>query len=72
MMKRFAILFVTIGLFLAPLQKDAGAQIGRGSPQFRAITGVSMGGYGAMNIGLGHPGLFSKRSFPSSHEIGCS
>ena len=31
---------------------------GKGSPQFRAITGVSMGGYGAMNIGLSHPDTF--------------
>ncbi len=32
--------------------------VGKGSPQFRAITGVSMGGYGAMNIGLSHPDEF--------------
>ncbi len=35
------------------------AGIGKGSPQFRAISGISMGGYGAMNIGLTHPDLFS-------------
>jgi len=33
--------------------------IGKGSPQFRAIGGVSMGAYGAMNIGLGHPDFFN-------------
>lgn len=33
-------------------------KVGKGSPQFRAITGVSMGGYGAMNIGLSHPDQF--------------
>jgi S-formylglutathione hydrolase FrmB len=32
---------------------------GKGSPQFRAIGGVSMGAYGAMNIGLGRPDFFS-------------
>jgi S-formylglutathione hydrolase FrmB len=34
------------------------ARVGIGSPQFRAITGVSMGGYGAMNTGLSHPDTF--------------
>jgi hypothetical protein len=34
------------------------ARVGIGSPQFRAITGVSMGGYGAMNTGLTHPDAF--------------
>jgi len=34
------------------------AKAGKGSPQFRAIAGVSMGGYGAMNIGLAHPDAF--------------
>ena len=33
-------------------------KVGIGSPQFRAITGVSMGGYGAMNTGLSHPDTF--------------
>ena len=33
--------------------------LGKGSPQFRAIGGVSMGAYGAMNIGLGRPGFFN-------------
>lgn len=46
-------------LLLISLQEYSVAQVGRGSPQFRAITGVSMGGYGAMNIGLSRPGLFS-------------
>ena len=32
---------------------------GIGSPQFRAIGGVSMGAYGAMNIGLGRPDFFN-------------
>jgi S-formylglutathione hydrolase FrmB len=35
------------------------APIGKGSPQFRAIGGVSMGAYGAMNIGLGRPDFFN-------------
>lgn len=34
------------------------AKVGIGSPQFRAIAGVSMGGYGAMNTGLKHPETF--------------
>ena len=34
-------------------------KIGKGSPQFRAIGGVSMGAYGAMNIGLGRPDFFN-------------
>jgi S-formylglutathione hydrolase FrmB len=33
--------------------------IGKGSSQFRAIGGVSMGAYGAMNIGLGRPSFFN-------------
>jgi hypothetical protein len=36
-----------------------GGSIGRGSPQFRAIGGVSMGAYGAMNIGLTRPDFFN-------------
>lgn len=32
--------------------------IGKGSSKFRAIGGVSMGAYGAMNIALGRPDLF--------------
>jgi len=38
---------------------SGGGSIGRGSPQFRAIGGVSMGAYGAMNIGLGRPDFFN-------------
>ena len=42
-----------------PLQSNSSpAKVGKGSPQFRAITGVSMGGYGAMNTGLTHPDTF--------------
>ena len=43
------------------LSQDPSPQIkvGKGSPQFRAIAGVSMGGYGAMNIGLSHPDTFT-------------
>ncbi len=37
----------------------SGGKIGKGSPQFRAIGGVSMGAYGAMNIGLGRPDFFN-------------
>jgi S-formylglutathione hydrolase FrmB len=36
-----------------------GGKLGIGSPQFRAIGGVSMGAYGAMNIGLGRPDFFN-------------
>jgi hypothetical protein len=35
------------------------ALFGKGSPQFRAIGGVSMGAYGAMNIGLSRPHFFN-------------
>ncbi len=38
---------------------DAGSRVRSGNPQFRAIGGVSMGAYGAMNIGLGRPDLFN-------------
>jgi hypothetical protein len=44
--------------FFIIFQEDVSGQIGRGTPQFRAISGVSMGGYGAMNIGLSRPDLF--------------
>ena len=37
---------------------SSAAQLGKGSPEFRAIAGVSMGGYGAMNTGLSHPNAF--------------
>jgi hypothetical protein len=65
-MKKWITALMVAGLFLSlsgartslsqnpfPLVK-----VGKGSPQFRAITGVSMGGYGAMNIGLSHPDSF--------------
>ena len=59
-MKRVAILlpFLIILLFLANVTHSEAARIGRGSPEFRAIGGVSMGAYGAMNIGLSHPNFF--------------
>jgi S-formylglutathione hydrolase FrmB len=60
MMIRFVFLLVIlIGLVSPSLETPSAlAGVGRGSPQFRAISGVSMGGYGAMNIGLSHPGFF--------------
>jgi len=59
-MIRFVFLLVIlIGLVSPSLETSSAlAGVGRGSPQFRAISGVSMGGYGAMNIGLSHPGYF--------------
>jgi S-formylglutathione hydrolase FrmB len=45
-------------LFLADVTRSEAATVGRGSPEFRAVGGVSMGAYGAMNIGLSHPDLF--------------
>src|SRR5512139_3801899 len=60
MMKRPAMFLpmVIILLFLANGSHSEAVRIGRASPQFRAIGGVSMGAYGAMNIGLSHPGFF--------------
>src|SRR3990172_4442561 len=59
MMKRVALIFmIVIGLPFLFTQTSEAIRIGRGSPEFRAIGGVSMGGYGAMNIGLSHPDLF--------------
>jgi hypothetical protein len=60
MMIRFVFLLVIlIGLVSPSLETPSAlAGIGKGSPQFRAISGVSMGGYGAMNIGLSHPVYF--------------
>lgn len=60
MINGFAILFsILIMLFShADPTVSAPRKIGRGSPQFRAIGGVSMGAYGAMNIGLSHPDFF--------------
>ena len=57
MKKSFLTFFFIFSLFILP-QREVSGQIGRGTPQFRAISGVSMGGYGAMNIGLSHPNLF--------------
>ncbi len=51
-------------LFLINVQSSASqgtstpTKVGKGSPQYRAIAGVSMGGYGAMNIGMSHPDTF--------------
>ena len=60
MKKLMSLLVVTASLFgLVLISQPAIAGVGKGSPQFRAIGGVSMGGYGAMNIGLSHPDLFA-------------
>ena len=60
MKKTILILVIAVGLFCLPLKTERViAGIGKASPQFRAITGVSMGGYGAMNIGLSHPDDFN-------------
>jgi len=48
--------FVTRAQMAAFLSR---AFLGKGSSQFRAIGGVSMGAYGAMNIGLGRPSFFN-------------
>jgi len=59
MKKLIPVLVIAAGLFYLPLEtQPAIAGVGRGRPQFRAISGVSMGGYGAMNIGLSHPDDF--------------
>jgi len=52
----FLIIFLSLPFLFT--QPSEAIRIGRGSPEFRAIGGVSMGGYGAMNIGLSHPDLF--------------
>jgi S-formylglutathione hydrolase FrmB len=57
MKKPTALLFIVISLFYFAMEVQS-APIGMGSSQFRAIGGVSMGGYGAMNIGLSHPRFF--------------
>ena len=59
-MIRFIYLLIILIGFAFPLLEGPSvlAGVGKGSPQFRAISGVSMGGYGAMNIGLGHPDDF--------------
>lgn len=61
MMKKFILILVMIiGLFPLSIEtQSATVGIGKGSPQFRAISGVSMGGYGAMNIGLSYPAYFN-------------
>ena len=65
MKKRITVLAVLMSLvFLINVQSSTPqgistlTKVGKGSPQFRAIAGVSMGGYGAMNIGLSHPDAF--------------
>ena len=65
MKKRIAVLMVTgMLLFFSGIRISFSqdpfsmATAGKGSPQFRSIAGVSMGGYGAMNIGLSHPDAF--------------
>jgi Putative esterase len=58
MMKIAVLLCLVVSLVLLTVDAQS-ATIGRGSPQFRAIGGVSMGGYGAMNIGLSHPEFFN-------------
>ncbi len=57
-MKRSAVLILII-FSLFYFAAEAQSALGKGSPQFRAIGGVSMGAYGAMNIGLGRPGFFN-------------
>ena len=59
-MKKFiSVPIIVVSLFIFLLETPyAIAKIGRGSPEYRAISGVSMGGYGAMNIGLSHPEEF--------------
>lgn len=61
--KIILLLFVNIGLlcFCPDAQSTYSLLVkkGKGTPQFRAIGGVSMGGYGAMNIGLERPDLFN-------------
>ena len=53
-------LFCAIAVFVLIGSTHVFAQrVGTGSPQFRAIGGVSMGGYGAMNIGLSQPDTFA-------------
>jgi hypothetical protein len=57
-MKKSAVLILII-LSSFYFAAEAQSALGKGSPQFRAIGGVSMGAYGAMNIGLGRPGFFN-------------
>ena len=57
-MKKSAVLILII-FSLFYFAAEAQSALGKGSPQFRAIGGVSMGAYGAMNIGLGRPSFFN-------------
>ena len=57
MKKLPALLLIVMSLFHFAVEVQS-APIGMGSPQFRAIGGVSMGAYGAMNIGLCRPDFF--------------
>ncbi len=57
MKKSAALILIILSLFC--FAAEAQSALGRGSPQFRAIGGVSMGAYGAMNIGLSRPGFFN-------------
>ncbi len=61
MKKSTAVFLIVISLFffVSDAHSAFRRKVGRGSPQFRAIGGVSMGAYGAMNIGLGRPDFFN-------------
>ena len=51
----------TCALLVLPVCSGGGSSgggSGMGQSQFRAIAGVSMGGYGALNLGTKHPDLF--------------
>jgi enterochelin esterase-like enzyme len=66
MKRRIAFLMMLLFVFMISfgvqpsLSQDPSPMIrvGKGTPQYRAISGVSMGGYGAMNIGLSHADTF--------------
>jgi hypothetical protein len=59
MMRRIALIsIITISLLFLFIQTSEAIRIGLGRREYRAIGGVSMGGYGAMNIGLSHPEFF--------------
>ena len=58
-MKKSAVLILIILSLFYFSGEAQSASLGKGSPQFRAIGGVSMGAYGAMNIGLGRPNFFN-------------
>ena len=61
MKKAVAVFLIIFGVLFTVAEGHSAFKIklGIGSPQFRAIGGVSMGAYGAMNIGLGHPDFFN-------------